>query len=214
MTNEPVEHELYELQYFHSPVYSIVKPEFLDPVRTLAAEYIADIKKTTQLSEVNPSYQSGNMADNSSLAKFTSFIKTTAWHILKSQGFKMEDYETTLPELWAQEHYKYSGQEQHTHSHMQISGFYFLDGHADAPKLLIHDPRQAKQYFSLPQTDVESITHASDTVNFSPTAGTMVFINSWLSHSIARNEVNTPFRFLHFSVGVSKKSMNNGPIIV
>jgi uncharacterized protein (TIGR02466 family) len=214
MTNEPVEHELYELQYFHTPVYSIVKPEFLDSAKILATEYIADVKKTTQLDEANPSYQSGNMADEILLTNLTSFIKTTAWHILNSQGFKMDEYETTLPELWAQEHYKFSGHEQHTHSRMQISGFYFLDSHANAPKLLIHDPRQSKQYFSLPETDVNAITHASDTVNFSPTAGTMVFINSWLPHSIARNEINTPFRFLHFSVNVQKKSMNNGPIIV
>lgn len=207
-----VQEELFESQYFSSPVYSLSKPEFLTVVKPIFDEYIKVQKNTATLNEFNPAFQSTNMIDDSRLSEIVQFIQTTGWHILASQGYDMQLYDIVVADLWAQEHYKLSGQDVHMHSRAHLSGLYFLDGPTPMPVVVIHDPRSAKVYSSLAEANIGDITHASTMINFTPSPGLMLLMNSWLPHSIDRNDSKTPFKFLHFNIVVTTKQSTPGTV--
>jgi uncharacterized protein (TIGR02466 family) len=190
--------------HFVSTVYVIDKPEFLEPVRKVSMEYLADVKKNgPKFNPMFPVYQTSGIAHEPELAEFTSFIANSTWAILNDQGHAMNNMSTYFLEMWCQEHQKYSGHDEHTHSHgSQISGFYFIDVPKDSCMLTLHDPRPAKTQITLYEKDVAKITQASSKVNYVPKPGQMYFINSWLPHSVTRNSSKSPMRMVHFNLGV------------
>ena len=114
--------------------------------------------------------------------------------------------------MWTQEHYKFSGQDEHVHPNMQISGFYFLDVPKNTPKVIIHDPRPSKVFSALPEVDMTQATYASTMINFTPEPGTLLLTNSWLPHSFTKNPSEKPFRFIHFNLGIVAKQQLNTQI--
>lgn len=206
--------ELGEWHYFSSAVYTIKKPEFLDKVNSISKEYIDIRKKSQVLNEIYSVYMSDNMFQDNRLSEFTDFIISTSHDILNSQGYKMDSFDMRFHDMWAQEHYKYSGQEEHIHGFgSQISGFYFLEVPSDPPRVLIHDPRPSKIYANMPESDMNKASYASQLINFLPESGMMFFTNSWLPHSFTKNTSDSPFRFIHFDLGVTFKQ-NNKAIVV
>ena len=72
----------------------------------------------------------------------------------------------------------------------------------DSPKLVFHDPRPAKVYANLPEFNSSDATYGSVIINYPPEPGKMMFTNSWLPHTIQRNPSKTPFRLVHWNLGV------------
>jgi uncharacterized protein (TIGR02466 family) len=186
---------------FVCPVYQTYKPEFLTPLRELSQNYIANIE--SKLDKIYPVLMSSNFHNDEKAKPFVDYILEMSWHILTKQGYDMQKYSTTVYEMWCQEHHQYSGQEEHIHPHAQISGFYFMDVPKESQRVVFHDPRQAKVYANLLETNSKDVTIASQMVNYQPTPGMLIFTNSWLPHSFTRNPSRTPFRFIHFNIGVS-----------
>lgn len=197
--------QMIEHHYFTSAVYSVQKPEYLKDVNKISREYVNRIKKTNKLDEVYPVYMTENMFTDPRLSEFVNFIGFLAGDILARQGYNMSNYNIIFYEMWTQEHYKFSGQEEHVHPGCQISGFYFLDVPKKAPKVIIHDPRPAKVFSNLPETDGTQATYGSTMINFTPEQGTLMLTNSWLPHSFTKNPSDKPFRFIHFNLGVVPK---------
>lgn len=195
--------QLTEWHYFVSPVYTIQKPEFLKDLNKIAKEYITNIKKVTKLDEIYPGYMSENMFLDKRMAEFTSFVGYLSRDILTRQGYDMTKYNTVINELWTQEHYKFSGQDEHVHPGNQLSGFYFLEVPKKVPRVIIHDPRPAKVFSNLLESDASQATHASSMINFVPEPGTLMIMNSWVPHSFTKNPSDKPFRFIHFNIGVA-----------
>jgi hypothetical protein len=54
----------------------------------------------------------------------------------------------------------------------------------------------------LMEKNPENATYASNSINFVPEEGQIIFTNSWLPHSFTRNESDEPFRMIHFNLGV------------
>jgi uncharacterized protein (TIGR02466 family) len=133
-----------------------------------------------------------------------SFITQTAYHILVTQGYDMNFYEVMVYDLWGQEHYKFSGQEEHIHQAI-LSGFYFIDCPENSSRVLFHDPRPAKVYSNLTEKNSSMATYASTVINYEPKPGMLMFANSWLPHSFLKNSSSEPFRFMHFNIGVNHK---------
>jgi uncharacterized protein (TIGR02466 family) len=192
--------------HFPSAIYSVSKPEFLNPVRDISNQYLQRIKKIKpKLETLFPMYQTEGFFHEAKLDEFTSYIAQAAWTILDNQGHDMKNIITYFQEMWCQEHQKYSGHDEHIHSlGAQISGFYFLDCPKDSCMLSLYDPRPGRRQINLPETDVKKITLASSTINFIPKAGDMFFINSWLPHGITRNASKNPMRMVHFNLGVDR----------
>lgn len=196
--------EIQSNYYFPCGVYTVENPTFIEPMLKVSKDYIKQSKKKNpELNEIYPVRQTDDFVRDKRIAQFNKFIGDASWNILDNQGYAMNNYYTTINEVWCQEHHKFSGHEQHIHgSNAQMCGFYFLESEEDAVKALIHDPRGEKVYASLPQKKIEDVTLGTNVVNFNTKPGTFIFINAWMPHSFTKNKSNKPFRFIHFNIGV------------
>ena len=193
--------EINPWHYFTSPIYSFDKPEFLDAAKEVSEEKFKIIKETEKPNQIYPLLNTKNIHDDPRIENLASYVVTMAHHILDSQGYDMNQYRVDIYDFWCQEHYQTSGHERHVHNAV-ISGFYFINCPENSCRLLIHEPRQAKEYSQLIEKNPEIATYASNSINFVPKEGQIIFTNSWLSHSFTRNESDKPFRMIHFDLGL------------
>ena len=201
--DEPQPAPLDQLHYFATPVYITQQPQFLEVVKAIAADSIAQVHGDKKPDKIHPVRMSGNMLEDERIAPFAEFIGSTAWNILSSQGYAMDGFSTTFTELWCQEHYQTSSMEYHTHSGGNfLVGFYFLDVPDSAPPVVIHDPRPGRVMLRLPEADPSQATLSSTMINFKPQPGMVMFAPAWLAHSFGRNASKKPFRFVHFNLTV------------
>jgi uncharacterized protein (TIGR02466 family) len=196
--------ELEPIHCFPTTIYAVKKPEFLDTVRLVVDEYIEKRKSEQgQPNEVYPVHMTDSLLEDQRLGDFCSYIGSTAWNILGSQGYDMPKFSTTFTEMWGQHHYKYSGMDQHVHPYgSQIIGFYFIRTPKNGSAAIFHDPRAGKVQASLPEFDMKQISGASNSINIAPEEGTMIFTNAWLPHSFSRNGSEEAMTFIHFNLGV------------
>jgi uncharacterized protein (TIGR02466 family) len=194
---------------FPTIVYTAKFPKFLDAAKTVASEAIAERKKETRkLNEIYPLIMTGNLNNDPRMLDMANCIAQSAWNILASQGYDMQNMSTYFTEFWCQEHHKHSGMEQHVHGYgSQMVGFYFIDVPKGSSSVMFHDPKSGKNQINLPQTDRKQISPASDIINFDPEPGMCIFTNSWLPHSFTRHEGNKPMRFIHFNVSVRENQI-------
>lgn len=190
--------------YFASGIYYIEKPEFLDSARKVAKESIDKVKKNKELDKLYPVIMSENFVDDERVSDLVNYIKATAWNILGMQGYDISYYEPVMNEFWCQEHHQHSGMDQHLHGMgSQISGFYILECPENGPRVIFHDPRQAKVYANLLEYNINGATPASNMINYNLKPGMMMFTNSWLPHQFTKNPSKKPFKFIHFNISVN-----------
>lgn len=201
--------------YFASMIYTIQKPEFLENVTAVADELLEASKKAMPMNETYPSVMTGSMIGIERTSPFEHFIAQSSWTILDSQGYNVDNLGAYVTELWAQEHFKYSGMEQHVHPHgVVLSGFYFLTAPEDGCLVELHDPRPGKVQASLPIKDATQVRDANNSLFIKPEPGLMVFSSSWLPHSFTRNASTESVKFIHFNVSVKLMERPPGPIVV
>ena len=190
------------LNCFISPVNLIKKTEFLESARIVANEHLRNSKEKTKCEL----YQTEDFSQDIRISDFVNYIGSTAWNILKSQGYKMDNKNVFFESMWCQEYKKDAYMPQHVHPNngAQLVGFYFLECPKDSSKIVVHDPRAGKVQISIEESDIDDITNASNAVHFTPEAGTLLFTNSWLPHSFTQNKSNKSFKFIHFNIGVNR----------
>jgi uncharacterized protein (TIGR02466 family) len=192
--------KLEEGVYFVSKVYAVTKPEFLETVRRVSEKYLSMNRTTDQQMTV----MSTTYAEDPEIADFAAYVSQTAWNILQSQGYDVDNLVTYFTEMWTQEHNAFSNMDYHMHGNgAQISAFYFLDVPSDGCRLLAHDPRPAKVMVNLPAKNDSAVSDASTMVVFNPKPGTLFFTNSWLPHSFTKNMTMEPTRFVHMNLSVA-----------
>lgn len=193
-----------QYHYFSTPVYIAKKPEFLDVIRQVAADKLAEglALKDGKVDKLFPVIMSTNMLDDDRITEFATYLGETAWNILLEQGYAMQTFSTVFQEMWCQEHGFSSSMDYHAHGGSHIVGFYFLDTPKGCPHAVIHDPRPSKMMLPLPETDGAQATLASNMINFKPEPGMVMFAPAYLPHSFGRNASKKPFRFVHFNIGV------------
>ena len=195
--------QLEEMHYFATPVYVVHKPEFLDAVRTVSTRY----EEASRERKKNPEYvnlMTASYSHEEELQDFSQYVSQTAWNILASQGYNMDQLVTYFTEMWTQEHNHLSSMETHVHgAGCQISAFYFIDVPDKACKLVVHDPRPGKVIINLPEKDGNAITMGSNQVVFTPQPGALILCNAWLPHSFTKNMGNESMRFVHMNLSVA-----------
>ena len=185
--------------HFPCPIYIVERPDFLDTVREISDEYLAQVKH--DVNDIYPALMSPSYAHDPRMKDFTEFVRTTAWNILNYQGYAVQNFGMGFESMWTQEHYKQSSMEQHTHGFgAQIVGFYFLDVPENSSRVVFHDPRPGKVMSDLPQQNIQLATPASQMINFEAKPGRLIFSNAWLPHSFTRHAGDTPLRFVHFNL--------------
>jgi uncharacterized protein (TIGR02466 family) len=194
--------------HFPCPIYIVERPDFLDTVREVSAEYLT--KAPQDVNEIYPALMSPSYANDSRLQAFTEFVGTTAWNILNEQGYAVQNFGMGFESMWTQEHHKQSSMEQHVHgAGAQIVGFYFLDVPENSSRVVFHDPRPGKVMSELPQQNVHLATPASQMINFEAKPGRLIFSNAWLPHSFTRHAGDTPLRFVHFNLVAMPMQQNH-----
>ena len=193
--------KLEEAHYFASPVYMVRKTEFLESVRTVSSRY----EEASKAHKVSPvTMMTASYSHEPELEEFSRYVSQTAWNILSSQGYAMDNLVTFFTEMWTQEHNHLSSMETHVHGHgVQISAFYFIDVPKDSCKLVIHDPRPGKVIINLPEKNAHDITMGSHQIVFTPEPGGLIFANAWLPHSFTKNMSQEPMRFVHINMSVA-----------
>lgn len=198
--------------YFSTPVYRIELPGFVDEVLPIFDEYAANVSKCQ---EKHLAKMTANMAGDERILPFTTYIIESAWNILASQGYKMNDKVTVFHSLWGQEYSKMGSMDEHVHNDgVQLVGFYFLECPQDCPKIVIYDPRVGKVQLSIAEADRSKFTEASQRVVFTPQPGVLYITNAWLAHSFTKNWSEEPFKFIHFNVSVEQKPQEKKEAIV
>jgi uncharacterized protein (TIGR02466 family) len=194
--------------HFPCPIYVVERPDFLDAVREVSAEYLAQVKR--DINEIYPALMSPSYAHDPRMQDFTEFVGTTAWNILNDQGYAVQHFGMGFESMWTQEHHKQSSMEQHVHgAGAQIVGFYFLDVPENSSRVVFHDPRPGKVMSDLPQQNVQLATPASQAINFEAKPGRLIFSNAWLPHSFTRHAGDTPLRFVHFNLVAMPMQQNH-----
>jgi uncharacterized protein (TIGR02466 family) len=197
---------LQSLFYFPSAVYKIHKPEFLTVAKEVSEDYISKVKKMVDFNKIYPVYMTEHFFNDPRMNDICNFIGGTAWNILKEQGYSMDNLLTYFTDMWAQEHYRHSLNEEHVHGEgSQISGFYFIECPENSSKLVLHDPKIGKVLVGLKEADIAKATIASNKIAIKPEVGDLVFINSWLNHSFDRHASDEQFKFIHFNISVKSK---------
>jgi uncharacterized protein (TIGR02466 family) len=205
--SEPVVAPLDEFHYFVTPIYITKQPQFLETMKAIAADSIRQVHGKAKPSKIHPVLMSGSMLEDPRIEEFASFVGSTVWNILSSQGYAMDQFSTVFTELWCQEHYQTSSMDYHAHPGGSfLVGFYFLDTPEGCPPAVIHDPRPGRVMLDLPQADSSQATLSSTMINFKPEPGMMMFAPAWLAHSFGRNPSKDPFRFIHFNLTVQQSA--------
>lgn len=187
--------------YFHTSVYTLEKPEFLKTLLEVSNEYLETNRQKGELDEIYPVVMTNSFYDDPRVEEFASFVGYTAWNILNSEGYDMDQYSLRFSEMWTQEHHKHSLMEHHVHGYgSQISGFYFLETPENCSRVVVHDPRPGKVQINLPPKNINEVTGATSMVNFLPTPGLLMFVPSWLAHSFGRHASDQPLKFVHFNL--------------
>jgi uncharacterized protein (TIGR02466 family) len=195
--------QLEAYSYFPSTVYTALKPEFLPSVRSVYQDYYNKEKSLGKMEELYPMLQTGSFFHEPKIQGFTQFVADTAWEILRTQGFNMENKGTYFTEMWGHYYQKFGSMEQHVHNNsVQIAGFYFLDVPPKSSKVIFHDPRSGKNQINMFEQDESQVTLASSMINFEPREGMFIFTNAWLAHSLTRHGSPKPLKFVHFNLGV------------
>lgn len=193
--------QLSRYDYFPTSIYTIQKPEFVETVLTITNELLDKRKKVQELDEIYPVIMTDNFYDDPRAHDFASYVGHTAWNILNSEGFAMDQYSLRFSEMWVQEHHKHSLMEHHIHGFgAQMSGFYFLETPENCSRVIIHDPRPGKVQINLPQRDMSAVTHSTSMINFVPVPGMLMFAPPWLGHSFGRHASEQPLKFVHFNL--------------
>jgi len=202
--------QLEEFHYFSSPVYAVKTPQFLDPMRKVSKKYLE--KSKCRHKGKNPmTLMTQDFSADPDAVDFAAYVSQTAWNILNSQGYNVDNIVTYFTEMWTQEHNFHSSMEQHIHGGgVQICAFFFLQVPENACKMVIYDPRPAKVIIGLPPKDNNAVTLASQQIVFTPEEGLLIFTNSWLPHSFTRNfNKNKAVHFVHMNLSVAPAPVEN-----
>ena len=204
--------QLEEFHYFSSPVYAVKTPQFLDPIRKVTKKYL-DHSKQHHKGKNPITVMTQDFSTDPDAADFAAYVSQTAWNILNSQGYNVDNMVTYFTEMWTQEHNFHSSMDQHIHgAGAQISAIFFLQVPENACKMVIYDPRPAKIIIGLPQKNGNTISPASQQIVFTPEEGSIIFTPSWLPHSFTRNlNKNKAVHFVHMNLSVAQAPVETAP---
>lgn len=197
--------QLEEFHYFTTPIYAIKAPQFLESVRKVTKKYLDQSKSHIAKGKNPMTVMTTNFSLDPDVSDFAGYVSQTAWNILQSQGYNMDNLMTYFTEMWTQEHNFHSSMETHVHGQgAQISAFYFLQVPDHSCKMVIHDPRPGKVIINLPEKDNSKVSPASTQIVFSPAEGMIIFTPAYLPHQFTRNLNKTkPVHFVHMNLSVS-----------
>ena len=210
--------------YFHTPVYDVEIPEWINSVNKVCNKYIKQAQKRNQpvvkerekrykkkIGDLNMSHHSSSMVNDPLLKEFQSYIGATSHNILENMGYDLSNYDLFWTELWVQEFSKQSGGHHISHIHYDnhMSGFYFLKCSDKTSVPYFNDPRIAKTMNDLPVKSSKEVSVATPLIHYKPKPGTMIFFPAYINHGFTVDDGVDDFRFIHFNLQAVRKIITN-----
>ena len=214
--------------YFSSPVYSIMKTEWLKPAikatdKFIDAAYKREAPKLKErkkflgnkdylkVKDHGMSYHSTPLNGDSGLKELEQYIGNTSFNLMEEWGYDMEKYTMFFTEFWVQEFSKNGGGHHSTHVHWDnhISGFYFLKCSDKTSLPVMHDPRAGAMMTKLSQKDGTKVTPMIDKIHIKPKPGMLVFFPGYVPHEFAVDNGVDDFRFIHFNLQAVRNNIVN-----
>ena len=205
--------------YFSTPVYSIMKTEWLKPAIKATDKFIDEAYKREapnlkerkkglgnkdylKVKDHGMSYHSTPLNGDPKLRELEQYVGATSQNLLDEWGYNMEQYKMFFTEFWVQEFSKNGGGHHSTHVHWDnhISGFYFLKCSDKTSMPVMHDPRAGAMMTKLPQKDGNKITPMIDQLHYRPKPGMLVFFPAYVPHEFSVDDGINDFRFIHFNL--------------
>jgi len=212
--------------YFPTPVYSIMKTEWLKPAIKATDKFIDQAYKSQKpllkerkkflgnkdylkVKDHGMSYHSTPLNGDSGLKELEQYVGATSLNLLDEWGYDMEKYKMFFTEFWVQEFSKNGGGHHSTHVHWDnhISGFYFLKCSDKTSYPVMHDPRAGAMMTKLPQKDGDKITPMIDQLHYRPKPGMLVFFPAYVPHEFSVDMGIHEFRFIHFNLQAVRTSI-------
>lgn len=197
MQEQPIE----AITAFPTNVYTVEKPEFIEPVRAVAMDMLRHAQKAHDLYPVR---MTGPMEMHPGVQDFARFTAITAGNLLTDEGYQTNGMGAYFQSMWCQEHHRSSGMDQHTHPGALMVGFYFLDVPTESSAITLFDPRAGKVATPVLEANAANVTYASNAFHMAPKAGLLVFAPAWLPHAFTRHGNTVPLRFIHFNIGLTE----------
>lgn len=187
---------------FPSSVGILDGSKFLKVARDSSYKAIDNALKKYNVDPVHPLIQTENMVWDPLLTELNNFILNSTNKMLDQQGYDVSKVRLSLNDLWCQKHFKTSGHERHIHNNGAVmSGFFMIECPQNSSFLMLYDPRPGKEYgFVLPEKNQKNMSEASSIINYGPSEGELILVNSYIPHGFSRNQSDNPFTFLHFNV--------------
>ena len=205
--------------YFSTPVYSIMKPEWLDKSIKATDKYIAESykrkaedkkarkkflgnKNYLKVKDHGWSYHSTPLTGDPELKELESYVGATSFNFMSEWGYDMDNYSLFFTEFWVQEFSKNGGGHHDTHVHWDnhISGFYFLKCSDKTSVPVFQDPRAGAMMTKLPMKDNTKISHMSDNLHYRPKPGQLIIFPAYVPHQFTVDDGIDDFRFIHFNL--------------
>ena len=205
--------------YFSTPVYSIMKPEWLDKSIKATDKYIAESykrkaedkkarkkflgnKNYLKVKDHGWSYHSTPLTGDPELKELESYVGATSFNLMTEWGYDMDNYSLFFTEFWVQEFSKNGGGHHDTHVHWDnhISGFYFLKCSDKTSVPVFQDPRAGAMMTKLPMKDNTKISHMSDNLHYRPKPGQLIIFPAYVPHQFTVDDGIDDFRFIHFNL--------------
>ena len=212
--------------YFSTPVYSIMKIEWLNSAIKATDKFIDEAYKREapnlkerkkllgnkdylKVKDHGMSYHSTPLNGDPKLKELEQYVGATSLNLLNEWGYDMEKYKMFYTEFWVQEFSKNGGGHHSTHVHWDnhISGFYFLKCSDKTSMPVMHDPRAGAMMTKLPQKDGNNITPMIDQIHYKPKPGMLVFFPAYVPHEFTVDDGIDDFRFIHFNLQAIRKTM-------
>lgn len=187
---------------FPSSIGIINAPHFLPTVRRASNEAIDQVLRKFTVDPIHPVIQTEEMVWDKNLVNFNNFVLDSAKEMLEKQGYDTSKVILSINEMWCQKHLKISGHERHTHNNgCVMTAFYIIECSNNSSHLMIYDPRVGKEYgFVLPEKNERELTEASNIINYGPSEGELILVNSYIPHGFSRNVSDKPFIMLHINI--------------
>ena len=209
-----------KVEYFASPIYDELKPEWLDKLNKLSDPYITDARKKAEpnnkamraigyKSDMVMSYHSGPLEPDEDFRFYHDYIAKKSRWCLDDMGYDMTNYNLIFTESWVQE-FSFNGGGHHwfhTHPNCHISGFYFLKCTEFTSKPLFQDPRIAHVPLKLKEKNPEIITNSNDLINWKVQPGTLLLFPAYMSHAYSVDHGVDPHRFMHINMRAIEKDV-------
>ena len=206
--------------YFQTPVYTIMKPEWVSTSIKATDKFINQAykreKKTLnerkkflgnkdylKVKDHGLSYHSTPLNGDPGLKELEQYIGATSYNLMNEWGYDMEKYTMFFTEFWVQEFSKNGGGHHSTHVHWDnhISGFYFLKCSDRTSFPIMHDPRAGAMMTKLPQKpDQKMISPMVDKIHYKPKPGQLIFFPAYVPHEFSVDNGVDTFRFIHFNL--------------